>query len=333
MAPVFFISYARGDIEHRAFRNTFDSFVDDLKQRISNKVPHLATDDVAFVDDDIQTGEVWSERLSTAISQCKVGVALFSPRYFSRRWCGREFQVLLQRRPPGSGPSGIVPVRWEKLVGEPPECAARFQSNVGQFPQEYASRGMRQLAALQPASKLAYEDTMELLADRIAAAAEPQRLQTLPPDFDLETVPSAWEAAVAADPGSHKEGSISKTCFVFLSSAGWDWIPYRERAEKIGALAQKITGDLGLRYEELPCDATLPQKLVDTSDKDVPANSSPSTRTKAGRDARWRSPTSPFCWRAPASASSQSTGTSRRQVCTAISSPSFPTRASNTRPA
>src|SRR5262249_39157583 len=41
-------------------------------------------------------------------------------------------------------------------------------------------------------------------------------------------------------------------------------------AEKIGALAQKITGELGLRYEELPCDAMLPQKLVDTSKKDVP---------------------------------------------------------------
>ncbi len=270
MAPVFFVSYARGDIKHPDYRKTFVSFVDDLKQRVSNKLPHVAADDVAFVDADIQMGEVWTERLSTAISQCKVGVALFSPRYFSRRWCGQEFQVLLQRRPPGSGVSGIIPVRWEKLVGDPPECAARFQSNEGQFPEEYAWRGMRQLVALRAVSALAYEDTMEVLADRIAAAAEPQRLQRLPPAFDLESVPSAWEATVAVNPESHKEGSISKTCFVFLSRAGWDWIPYRDRAEKIGALAQKITGDLGLRYEELPCDATLPQKLVDTSNRDVP---------------------------------------------------------------
>lgn len=88
---------------------------------------------------------------------------------------------------------------------------------------------------------------MEVLADRIAAAAEPH---------DLESVPSAWEAAIAANPQSHKEGSISKTCFVFLSKPGWDWILYQDRAEKIGALAQKITGELGLRYEELratPC--------------------------------------------------------------------------------
>jgi hypothetical protein len=270
MAPVFFVSYARGDIELHAFRDTFVSFVNDLKQRVSNKLPHVAADDVAFVDADIQTGEVWSERLSTSISQCRVGLALFSPRYFTRRWCGQEFQVLLRRSPPGPGLSGIIPVRWEKLIGEPPKCAARFQSDEGSFPREYASRGMRQLVTLRAVSPIAYEETMEVLADRIAAAADPQCLRPLPPAFDFESAPSAWETAAAADPESHKEGSISKTCFVFLSKAGWDWIPYQDRAEKIGALAQKITGELGLRYEELPCDATLPQKLVDTSNMDVP---------------------------------------------------------------
>ncbi len=270
MAPVFFVSYARGDVEHPAFQEAFVTFVNELKQRVSIKLPNIAAHDVQFNDADIQVGETWTERLSNEISQCKVGVVLFSPRYFTRRWCGKEFQVLLQRVKPESSLTGIVPVRWEKMVGELPKCAARFQSNQGGFPQEYASRGMRQLIALRAVSLLAYEDTMDILATRIADAATAQSLKPLPADFDLESAPSAWEAADAADPESHKEGSISKTCFVFLSKAGWDWIPYQERAEKIGALAQKITGELGLRYEELPCDTTLPQKLVDTSNKDVP---------------------------------------------------------------
>jgi hypothetical protein len=38
----------------------------------------------------------------------------------------------------------------------------------------------------------------------------------------------------------------------------------------VGALAQKITGELGLRYEEIPCDDTLPQKLIDTNKDNVP---------------------------------------------------------------
>jgi hypothetical protein len=39
---------------------------------------------------------------------------------------------------------------------------------------------------------------------------------------------------------------------------------------EIGALAQKISGDLGLRYEEITCDAALPRKLQETNDHNVP---------------------------------------------------------------
>ena len=35
-------------------------------------------------------------------------------------------------------------------------------------------------------------------------------------------------------------------------------------------MAQKIAGELGLRYEEIPCDAALPQKLKEAYDNDVP---------------------------------------------------------------
>jgi hypothetical protein len=269
MPPVYFVSYARADIEHPPFRSALEVFVKDLEARVGAKMAR-PLQSVSFIDADIQTGEVWSQRLSDAITRCHVGVTLYSPNYFTRRWCGKEFQILLRRSLPGAGGSGIIPVRWEKLSTKPPDCASRLQYDEGQFPSEYASRGMRQLVKLQDVSPLAYEDTMELLADRIVAAAQAQRLGPLPPNFDLESVPSAWEAATAADPDSHKQGSISKTCFVFLSKSGWDWIPYQERAEKIGALAQKITGELGVRYEEISCNETLPQKLIDTSKEDVP---------------------------------------------------------------
>jgi len=270
MVPVYFISYARNDIDLPEFREQFVSFVQDLKQRVSNRLPAVAANELAFDDADIVTGEDWSKRLSAAISQCQVGVTLFSSRYFTREWCGKEFQVLLQRSAGGLGASGIIPVRWEKLIPDLPKCAAPLQNIDGAFPREYGTRGMRQLVALRDAFKVEYEDTMDVLADRIVDAANQRRLQPLPPAFDLSQVASAWQAAVAADPDSHKEGNVSKTCFVFLSKAGWGWIPYLDRAEKIGALAQKITGELGLQYEELSCDGTLPQKLMDTSDKDVP---------------------------------------------------------------
>jgi hypothetical protein len=64
MAPVFFVSYAQGDVEHPDFRETFVYFISELKHRVSIKLPHVASDDVEFNAARIQTGEVWSERLA-----------------------------------------------------------------------------------------------------------------------------------------------------------------------------------------------------------------------------------------------------------------------------
>ena len=229
----------------------------------------LATplDGVSFMDVNIQAGEIWSDEIRDALMRCRVGLALYTPNYFTRRWCGQEFQVLLNRRRPGSGGTGIVPVRWLKDVIDPPKCAAQLQHDSAAFPPEYTSRGMRQLVALREVRP--YELTLEALTDRIIDEANAQRLSPLT-QLDVDAVPSAWEVSTPGDPQSHTHGNISKTCFVFLSRSGWDWAPYDGTPAKIGALAQKITGELGLRYEEIPCDATLHQKLKEACDNDVP---------------------------------------------------------------
>src|SRR5262249_24945536 len=89
-------------------------------------------------------------------------------------------------------------------------------------------------------------------------------------ELDFNNVTSAWEAAVARDDQSHRKGGISKTCFVFDSREGWDWKPYSGAARAIGAFAQHVSGELGLRYEELPCYPALPRKLQETNQGKVP---------------------------------------------------------------
>jgi len=266
--PIFFVSYARADVEHPPFLESLEVFVKDLGARVAGKLA-IPIDGVSFTDANIHTGELWSDHIRDALMQCRVGLALYSPHYFARRWCGKEFQVLLTRSRPTIGGTGIVPVRWEKDIPDPPPCAARLQYNEDAFPPEYGTRGMRQLVALRSVALQAYEDSIDVLACRIVAEAVAQRLTPLQ-HLDFETTPSAWEASSEADPYSHMQGRISKTCFVFLSKHGWDWVPYEADAAKIGALAQRITGELGLRYEEIPCDAALPQKLKEANDSDVP---------------------------------------------------------------
>ena len=114
-----------------------------------------------------------------------------------------------------------------------------------------------------------YSLTLEALADRIAVQAKRNPLASLA-TLDMDQIKSAWEVEAAYNPQSHTQGNISKTCFVFVAGKGWDWIPYEGTPLRIGALAQKISGDLGLRYEEITCDAALPQKLQETNDHNVP---------------------------------------------------------------
>jgi hypothetical protein len=268
--PVFLVSYARADTALHDYRKNLQEFVADLSFRVATSLA-IPIDDVSFIDTDMDIGEVWTDSLADALMRCRVGVALYSPNYFARRWCGKEFQVLLDRRLPGSAGTGIVPVRWARVSLAPPKCAADIQYVSGAFPPEYASLGMQQLAKLKSIHLAQYEQAMNALTDRIVAEAQaaPPSLRSLT-QLDFDAIKSAWEEAAAGDPQSHKRGSIAKTCFVFVSRDGWAWVPYEGDPPQIGALAQKIAGELGVRYEEIPCDAALPQKLKEAYDNDVP---------------------------------------------------------------
>ncbi|MBY5405939.1 toll/interleukin-1 receptor domain-containing protein [Rhizobium leguminosarum] len=266
-SPAFFVSYAREDVKHEQFRENFRTFIADLGARVAGLLA-IPIEDAYFVDENIETGELWPEQLKNALMKCKASIVLYSPSYFTREWCGKEFQVLLDRCKKDAGVTGIIPVRWLKTIPELPASAAKLQYQDGRLPPEYSSRGMRQLAALRGAYPTLYEDVLDVLADRIVDAVQNEHLTPLD-SLDFDSVKSAWSPADSAQP-SHMRGNISKTCFVYLAREGWDWKPYDPDKSGIGALSQKISGGLGLRYEEIHCNSTLSQKLKETYENDVP---------------------------------------------------------------
>jgi len=268
--PVFFVSYAHADAEHPEHRMNLENFVEDLSAEVART---LATPlkGVSFFDPDIQNGEVWSDVLGDALMRCGVGVVLYTRNYFNRTWCGKEFQVFLNRSHPsqsGAGivRAGIVPIRWARTFPDLPACATKFQHNSGAFPPEYASMGMEQLSRLRSVQPAEYRHALNVLVDCIVEEANARRLKPLR-TLDFDAVESAWDAN---DPQSHTRGNISKTCFVFISRDGWGWEPYEGTPAQIGALAQKISGELGLRYQEIPCDDSLPKKLEEAKNGNVP---------------------------------------------------------------
>src|SRR2546422_523635 len=93
--PCFFFSYARKD--HGPY---LERFFKELKERVARK--GLFDEDqgeVSFRDiDNIEPGEDWGQELADALAKCLTMVSIYTPWYFARPYCGKEFRIFLDRQ-------------------------------------------------------------------------------------------------------------------------------------------------------------------------------------------------------------------------------------------
>jgi FxsC-like protein len=113
--PYFFLSYARGadDVWVKKF---YQELCDELRRR--SGAP--AEDPVGFIDTGIGVGIRWSTELEEALASCQVFLALYSPRYFLRENCGKEWAYFSERvrryeQQTGRHCNSIIPVVWVPL--------------------------------------------------------------------------------------------------------------------------------------------------------------------------------------------------------------------------
>ena len=273
MAYLIFVSYSRLNILHPQDASFIRRFFSDLEADLVQHPQIVGNDDICFFDTtNIETGTDWNEELSDAAACSRVAVALFSPSYFNSVWCGREFQVFLDRRKSAAKsnpPVTVLPVIWMRHDAVP-ESAGMLQNSdnaipSAPFPSDYRQIGLRQIMQLNDEQQ--YTQTRIALGARILKAAKAARLPELT-GLNLRNYASAWETPESLAPKPISE-SVKKTCFVFLSSFGWDWRPYAEH-KPVGAIAQQITGDIGVQYEEIPCNATLRTRLSDANQRRIP---------------------------------------------------------------
>jgi hypothetical protein len=87
----FFLSYSRKNPVGAWVRNHFHP---ELSQWVDSFAVQPAR---VFIDRDIEEGEHWPERLEQALRHSKYLVAIWSPQYFSSRWCMAEWQSMRSR--------------------------------------------------------------------------------------------------------------------------------------------------------------------------------------------------------------------------------------------
>src|SRR5215475_3390485 len=151
MSYLFFLSYAREDNKSDGLVR---KFYEDLSKDIAGKIA-ASPNDVGFFDGaEIEHGAIWDQKLASALQQSSVFIAVYSPYYFQKKFCGKEWAVFKSRvdayakgLPQGSEfPALMFPVLWQKesyVLERLPTPLKNIQYKFDDYGNAYAEQGLR----------------------------------------------------------------------------------------------------------------------------------------------------------------------------------------------
>jgi FxsC-like protein len=291
MSHWFFLSYAHDNSD-----KYLERFHRDLNERI-----HLLTSpregEEGFIDTkNIELGSRFPYALTTALQNCKTFVPLYSPAYFTKENCGREWQIFNSRQEAyfatlpanTSRPSLILPVLWvpeSRLPSPLPDAVLEFQYKHGDFGDEYAKQGLRGLMQ-RSTTRDKYHKFLTHFADHLIEVASAYTLPPLSQVRPFEEIESAFHPRGRAigQSATASNGGPRESKFVFVAGrrdelrgirekldhygevGGFDWRPFSpEFVEEVGIMAQKVASREKLHYRWLEFDKNIFEKLKEAA--------------------------------------------------------------------
>jgi FxsC-like protein len=220
--PYFFLSYAHGQ-DDTYVRKLFADLSDELRRR-GGPAGGGFLDPAGRGDTDAAV-ESWQRQLADALASCKVFIPIYSPRYFTSEWCGREWAVFADRvrrheERTSERADAVLPLLWVPRQDLPaPARDAAADPDLGRA---YADRGLYGLIRTRR-FKDEYASFVGELADRVLdiahrqplPAAEPVRLAEVPSAF-----PEDWRPARPAPAQVPHGGSFGERVAHFRRLAG-----------------------------------------------------------------------------------------------------------------
>jgi FxsC-like protein len=245
MSYLFFLSYAREDNKPDGY---VKKFYEDLCKDIAGKIA-ASPDDVGFFDGaEIEPGAIWDEKLSSALQQSGVFIALYSPYYFQKKFCGKEWSVFRARveayaksLPKGSEFPGLMfPVLWQSekyVLPVIPTALGDVQYKHDDYGKAYADQGLRTMLRNKK-FRQQYDDFIPVLADNVIRAAQkhkPPALPNLPPLDKVAEIFPAQGAALANGPQPQVAGANPRYVkFIFLAGRRQELQPFRASLDPYG---------------------------------------------------------------------------------------------------
>jgi FxsC-like protein len=254
-----------------------DEFYKELEKAVEQRIPK-AEGQIGFRDEQsLGYGDRWPEKLVSALSNACVFVALYTPSYFTRESCGKEWTVFEGRiknqfkEKTEPLPPLIIPILWlpfsETFKLHP--AAKDIHYKHDKCPEIYFMEGMERLVKKEDKTRF---DILSTLADKIAVCTEKFALKptTDIPDFnkvkDAFTLPVIEESRPIIDipPGpSH----VSFVSFVGTKAelegklqnieryghTSQDWKPYfPSDTRRVGPFCQNIVSGMDYTSSHLP---------------------------------------------------------------------------------
>ena len=209
--PYFFFSYACANAQGKA--DTYVSqFFDDLVFEIQQKAQPPVSGEIGFRDwDSIGTGDNLPHKLIDGLRTCKVFVPLYSPLYFTREACGKEWHAFTQRLAVYAKrlanaqelPPLIMPVWWVPVdlqeYGLPASIASLKYTydHLGhdyEFGEKYKMEGLLQLLQLNDPD---YKRFVTRFARRMREVCNAHLLADAQA-LDWDGLPNAFQSAAPA---------------------------------------------------------------------------------------------------------------------------------------
>lgn len=202
--PCYFFSYARKDWD-----KYLEKFFNEIERRIvkdGGRDPEML--ETGFLDrKDIKTGDDWNDRLADGLSRCLSLLSIYTPWYFKRPYCGKEFQVFLDRQDAVSyeadgtvaGSKKILPVLWVRkrhLQQKMPPVTGRIQFTPSVHRERYENDGLRRILE-KTGARGAFSDLANEIADRLLELADSEPLKELEPLPKFENTQNAFDRSLA----------------------------------------------------------------------------------------------------------------------------------------
>jgi FxsC-like protein len=290
----FFLSYARIelDVHIKRFRQELAVLVRSL-----GGVQEPDDQKVGFLDiNNLEQGRDWTADLGSALEASRVLVPLYSPNYFQREYCGKEFQAFLdpavayaagQQAPAARA---ILPVLLFPV--SPPPKISKLQIYDEAYPALYRQKGLQFLMDT-PGHEAEYKAFLRVLAERIVAegkkAAPPKTprarlkriedIQAVFPEAVQPAKPLQEQRLEFTDDdlrivrficGAAKRGEVGRTAEAYGPKGGIDWKPFAPGDPELGArIAQEAASKEKFLSDVKPLDQRLNAHLKEAEDEEL----------------------------------------------------------------